>query len=189
MKKDRFVAFFDAIMAIIMTIAVLEFAVPNGARWSDLNELAFQVVVYALSFFWLGMMWVNIHNLWNYADYISRPVIVVNIVMLFFSSMIPFLVIYVGRFSDELVPQMLYGIDVICISICNHISSELLIKENPQLKGAVKALRLIDATDMGIKLLGFVIGMTVYPPAVMFSVFIAAVILLLSFFMMKKRIR
>lgn len=63
MKKDRFVAFFDAIMAIIMTIAVLQFAVPAGAKWSDLGDLGFQVLVYAMSFFWLGMLWISIHNM------------------------------------------------------------------------------------------------------------------------------
>ena len=56
MKKERFSAFYDAIMAIIMTIAVLEFKVPTGANWSDLESIGCQILVYALSFFWLGMM-------------------------------------------------------------------------------------------------------------------------------------
>ncbi|MBR1866806.1 MAG: DUF1211 domain-containing protein [Lachnospiraceae bacterium] len=52
-------------MAIIMTIVVLEFAVPGGTNWSDMKELGSQVIVYALSFFWLGMMWININTICN----------------------------------------------------------------------------------------------------------------------------
>lgn len=187
MKKDRFVAFFDAIMAIIMTIAVLQFAVPNGAKWIDLGDLGFQILVYALSFFWLGMMWINIHNLWHYVESISRGVLVINIIMLFFTSMIPFFVIYIGRYYHEPVPQLLYGIDVVCVSICNHLSLELLSKHNPQLDSAVKALRCTGAIDMIIKIAGIIIGMTIYPPAVTISVFIAGLMLLINFLLMRMK--
>lgn len=187
MKKDRFVAFFDAIMAIIMTIAVLQFAQPKGVEWIDLKDLSFQVLVYGLSFFWLGMMWLNIHNLWHNVESISRGVIWINIVMLFFSSMIPFLVIYVGQNPTALVPQLLYGVDVICITICNHISTERLIKHNPHLALEVKTLRHSIVLDLGIKVLGIIIGIAVYPPAIMISVFIALIILIVNYLLMKKK--
>lgn len=48
MKKDRFVAFFDAVMAIIMTIGVLGFVMPQGTTWSDISGLEFQIAVYAV---------------------------------------------------------------------------------------------------------------------------------------------
>ena len=68
MRKDRFTAFFDAILAIIMTLIVLEFVIPNGTEWSDLGTLWFQIIAYAISFFWLGGMWINIHYLWHDAE-------------------------------------------------------------------------------------------------------------------------
>lgn len=187
MKKDRFVAFFDAIMAIIMTIAVLEFAQPSGVKWSDLKHLGFQVLVYALSFFWLGMMWISIHNLWNHVEYISRGVMVINLIMLFFSSMIPFLVIYVGQNFRESVPQILYGLDVVCITICNYISSELLARHNTYRKSELKSLRLLTVIDICIKSIGFIIGITVYPPAIMISVFIAIILLFINYLLLKKK--
>lgn len=186
MKKDRFVAFFDAIMAIIMTITVLQFAVPNGASWSDLKELSFQIMVYALSFFWLGMMWINIHNLWNYVEVVSRSVILVNMFMLFFSSMIPFFIIYIGKFFYDALPQLLYGVDVICITVFNQLSLELLKKQNPQLITAVKTFRRSIALDLIIKVAGIIVGMVIYPPAVLISVFIALVILVINFILLKK---
>ena len=79
MTKDRFVAFFDAIMAIIMTIVVLEFVVPSGTSWADLDVFWFQLLVYALSFFWLGTMWINLHSTWNHVKIITRPILFVNL--------------------------------------------------------------------------------------------------------------
>ena len=187
MKKDRFVAFFDAIMAIIMTIAVLQFAVPAGAKWSDLGDLGFQVLVYAMSFFWLGMLWISIHNMWHKVEYITRGVLVINIIMLFFTSMIPFFIIYIGRYFNEPVPQLLYGIDVICVSVFNHLSLELLGRHNPQVEESVKAMRRTDAIDLSIKLAGIIIGMTLCPAAVAVSVFVAGIMLLINFMLMKKK--
>ena len=101
MKKDRFAAFFDAVMAIIITIAVLQFAQPSGTQWQNLRELMYQIIVFAISFFWLGMMWFNIHNLWHDVEKISFGVIWMNMCVLFFSSMIPFFVAYVGMNFNE----------------------------------------------------------------------------------------
>ena len=187
MKKDRFVAFFDAIMAIIMTIAVLQFAIPEGAKWSDLTDLGYQILVYALSFFLLGLMWINIHSLWDRAEYISHAVIGINIVMLFFSSMIPFLVIYIGRYFQETVPQLLYGIDMLCITLCNRLSLEFLKRENPQLIENIKLLRRTASIDLTIKLIGIIVGIVLFPPAIMLSVFISLIILTVNYFLLKKK--
>lgn len=187
MKKDRFVAFFDAVMAIIMTIVVLEFAQPSGPHWSDLRGTWFQVLVYALSFFWLGMMWININTIWARVEIINRKIMWVNMFMLFFSSMIPFLVVYVGQNIMFRIPQLLYGIDVICITLCNQISAELLKIENPLLDLEVKGLRRGIAIDLGIKVVGIIIGMTVFPPAVIIAVFIAMLSLVVQFSLMNKR--
>lgn len=181
MKKDRFVAFFDAVMAIIMTIVVLEFAIPKGTNWSDMKELGAQVAVYALSFFWLGMMWININTIWHQVEIIDRKVMWVNMFMLFFSSMIPFLVVFVGANLTERIPHLLYGIDVICITVCNQISAELLKKLNPLLEPMVKALRKGISVDLCIKAAGIVFGMIFWPPIVIISVFVAMICLVVEF--------
>lgn len=181
MKKDRFVAFFDAVMAIIMTIVVLEFALPGGTNWSDMKELGSQVAVYALSFFWLGMMWININTIWNRVETIDRRVMWVNMFMLFFSSMIPFLVVFVGANMNARIPQLLYGIDVICITICNQISAEILKTMNPVLAPMVKTLRKGIGIDLCIKTVGIILGMVFWPPMVIFSVFIAMICLVIEF--------
>lgn len=187
MKKDRFVAFFDAVMAIIMTIVVLEFAVPKGTNWSDLKDLGSQVMVYALSFFWLGMMWININTIWHNVEIITRRVMWVNMFMLFFSSMIPFLIVYLGENLTAKIPQLLYGIDVIFITVCNQVSAEWLKKSNPQLEPTVKSLRLGIGIDLTVKAIGIILGMIIYPPIVIISVFIAMLCLVVEFSVVHKK--
>ena len=187
MKKERFVAFYDAIMAIIMTIAVLEFKIPEGANWNDWGNLSCQILVYALSFFWLGMMWLNVHNLWHGVERISRNIIIVNIVTLFFASMIPFLVIYVGQYFNEIMPQLLYGIDVMLITIFNQLSFELLLRENPKLSTDINTFRHFTIIDLLIKLVGIIIGVTITPPAIIISVFVAMIALIGNSILIQKR--
>ncbi len=178
MSKDRFVAFFDAIMAIIMTIVVLEFVIPSGTNWSDLDTLGYQVFAYAISFFWLGGMWINIHNIWHNVDIIDRSVLWTNIAMLFFSSMIPFLVVYVGRNINETVPEVLYGMDVLCITVLNEISVELLARHHECVKAKIKSFRLSIIIDIAIKVVGIIFGITVFPMAILISVIVAMIFLI-----------
>lgn len=187
MKKDRFVAFYDAIMAIIMTIVVLEFVVPEGTTWADLNVFGFQLLAYALSFFWLGTMWVNQHSVWHHVETVSRAIIFVNLFTLFFSSMIPFLTVYVGRNIGEKVPQVLFGADVMLIILCNLISTELLAKHNDELKKRIKMLRQTMIIDEVIKIIGILIGVSLFPQAVMIATFLSIIFLAIIFSMRKRK--
>ena len=189
MTKDRSVAFFDAVMAIIMTIVVLEFVVPSGTSWADLDVFWFQLMVYALSFFWLGTMWINLHSTWNHVKIITRPILFVNLFTLFFSSLIPFLTVYVGRNINEAVPQILYGTDVMLIILCNQISAELLAKKNEDIKDRINMLRTAVVIDETIKLAGVIIGALILPQAVMISTFISMMFLLIIFSYIKKKRR
>lgn len=189
MRKDRFEAFFDAMMAIIMTVVVLEFAIPKGTNWSDIENLMFQVVVYAVSFFYLGMMWMNIHSLWHNVENITRSVMWVNMIMLFFSSMLPFLVVYLGRNFFALVPQLLYGVDVLLITVTNLISAELLNKHNSSLNYGVELLRKGMLLDIGVKIVGMIVAIVWYPPAITISIIVAMVLTSINFAILNKRRR
>lgn len=187
MKKDRFVAFFDAVMAIIMTIVVLEFVIPGGAEWKDLNVFWFQLMAYALAFFWLGTMWINLHSVWHHVETVSREILFVNLFTLFFSSLVPFLTVYVGRNLNEKVPQILFGTDIAIIILCNMISSELLAKHNDDVNSRINMLRKTVIIDEGITIVGIIIGATVFPPAVMISVFASVVFLAVAFGLKKRK--
>lgn len=177
MKKDRFVAFFDAVMAIIMTIVVLEFVIPSGTDWSDLTVLAFQIIAYAVSFFWLGGMWINIHGIWQDVEEIDRPILWTNIALLFFASMIPFFTVYFGRNITERVPAMLYSIDVMLITLTNLASIEMLARKNEKIRLNAKRFAVSEFFDLGVKTVGIIVGITVFPSAILISVLVSIVLL------------
>ena len=177
MKKDRFVAFFDAVMAIIMTIVVLEFVIPSGTDWSDLTVLAFQIIAYAVSFFWLGGMWINIHGIWQDVEEIDRPILWTNIALLFFESMIPFFTVYFGRNITERVPAMLYSIDVMLITLTNLASIEMLARKNEKIRLNAKRFAVSEFFDLGVKTVGIIVGITVFPSAILVSVLVSIVLL------------
>ena len=96
MSKERLTAFTDAILAIIMTILVLELEKPATADWASFWELRAHFFSYAISFFWLGAMWVNLHNHWHRIEKIDNKVIWWSITMLFFASFFPYVTDFVS---------------------------------------------------------------------------------------------
>ena len=89
MSKERLIAFTDAVLAIIMTILVLELKRPDPISWQALWDLGTNFFAYTISFFWLGTMWVNLHRSWDVVDKINSNLVWSSIVLLFFSSFSP----------------------------------------------------------------------------------------------------
>ena len=180
MEKERLVTFTDAVLAIIMTILVLELKKPTEPTIAQMWALRESFLAYALSFFWLGAMWINIHNIWSKASRISTKVIGWNMILLFFLSLIPYTTSLVSTYYDNAVIQGLYGVVVIIISIVNIGLNKVLQKaniENNSLKKITK--KYIDALviDIDIKMVGLIIAITVYPQAMMISVFITSILM------------
>ena len=181
MKKDRVAAFTDAVLAIIMTILVLELEKPSAPTLSALWELRYSFFSYTLSFFWLGSMWVNIHNEWETIEKINAKTLWVTLILLFFCSVIPYATDLVSGDFNNRVTQGFYGIFVMLVTFSNIWLSKTLDKADSDMPKEIMAKRRrLLWIDIGIKAVGAVIAMTVYPPAMMYSVIIAAVFLMLS---------
>lgn len=84
MGKERLMAFTDAVLAIVMTILVLELEKPEAATFEALWALKENFFAYALSFFWLGTMWVNLHNEWHDVSKVTIAVVWWSVIELFF---------------------------------------------------------------------------------------------------------
>ncbi|MBE7060064.1 MAG: DUF1211 domain-containing protein [Ruminococcaceae bacterium] len=183
MKKDRVAAFTDAVLAIIMTILVLELEKPTSPTFADLWELRYSFFSYTLSFFWLGSMWVNIHNEWETIEKINAKTLWVTLILLFFCSMIPYATDLVSRDFNNGVTQGFYGVFVMLVTLSNVWLSKVLEHGNDCSKisaDILKKRRTLLWIDIAIKVVGAVIAMTVYPPAMMFSVILAAAFLMIS---------
>ena len=175
MNKERLAAFMDAVLAIIMTILILELKKPETATLKALWNLRVNFFAYTISFFWLGTMWVNLHNEWHKIKYITPLIVWVNVVLLFFSSFFPYVTSFVTSYYNSSVAQGFYGIIVLAVTFCNIISGHLIGKANrndEKLQESLKIKMRWLSVDTIIKIIGLIISCTFYPPAMMISVYI-----------------
>ena len=175
MNKERLAAFMDAVLAIIMTILILELKKPETATLKALWNLRVNFFAYTISFFWLGTMWVNLHNEWHKIKYITPSIVWVNVVLLFFSSFFPYVTSFVTSYYNSSVAQGFYGVIVLAVTFCNIISGHLIGKANRNDEKSQESLKIRMrwlSIDIIIKIMGLIISCTFYPPAMMISVYI-----------------
>lgn len=180
-SKERLIAFTDAVLAIIMTILVLELERPNHLSWQALWDLRTNFFAYTISFFWLGTLWVNLYRSWNMVDKINTNLIWSSIVLLFFSSFVPYTTALVAADFNNSVAQTFYGVIVLLISACNVWMYHELHKLNTD---AVEASRfnILDKeglVEIAIKIIGLVLTLTVFPSAMIWAVLFTFLVIIL----------
>ena len=109
MGKNRLEAFSDGVLAIIITIMVLELKVPHGADWTALSKLMPVFLSYVLSFIYVGIYWNNHHHLLHAVKHVSGGVLWANLHLLFWLSLIPFVTGWMGENHFSALPAALYG--------------------------------------------------------------------------------
>lgn len=182
MNKERLTTFVDAVLAIIMTILVLELRQPDPVSLEGFLQLKENFFAYALSFFWLGTMWVNLHNEWYRIKRINVQIIWATIVMLFFSTLFPYATSIVSENFNNEAAQGFYGIIVILITISNYVSYQELAKENGRDSSVVNKIQDRNHwlyLDIIIKIIGLIISLLFYPPAMMYSVLLTLLVLVI----------
>jgi uncharacterized membrane protein len=133
MIKTRLEAFSDAVIAIIITIMVLEFQTPEGADWHALNSLTPVFLAYALSFFYLAMYWNNHHHLIHAMQQVHGAVLWANMHLLFWLSLIPFATAWTGEHYLESLPTALYGVIMMLAALAYWILVHtIVVCEGPQ---------------------------------------------------------
>src|SRR4029077_1166535 len=109
MESNRVEAFSDGVIAIIITIMVLELKVPHGADVAALRPLAPVFASYVLSFVMIGIYWNNHHHLFQAVDRVNGSILWANLHLLFWLSQIPFVTGWVGENDFAPVPTAFYG--------------------------------------------------------------------------------
>ena len=132
-------AFSDGLLAIIITIMVLELAAPHGADWRALLPLVPKLSSYALSFVILGIYWNNHHHLLHITERVSGSVLWANLHLLFWLSMIPFTTAWMSEHHEAPLPVAVYGGVLLCASIAWLILKERIVRldANTRLREAV----------------------------------------------------
>ena len=110
MQKYRLEAFSDGVIAIIITIMVLELKVPQGVEFAALMPLLPIFLSYALSFIYVGIYWNNHHHLLHAARHVSAGIMWANLHLLFWLSLFPFVTAWMGENDFDTVPTAAYGL-------------------------------------------------------------------------------
>jgi uncharacterized membrane protein len=113
-SKSRIEAFSDGVIAILITIMVLELRAPEGPGWSALNPLVPKLLTYILSFVYLGIYWSNHHHLLQATEHVSGPMLWANLHLLFWLSLVPFVTGWMGENHFAAAPTAAYGIVMLC---------------------------------------------------------------------------
>ena len=140
MRKNRLEAFSDGVIAIIITIMVLEMKVPHGEDMQTLVPLIPIFLSYVLSFLYLGIYWNNHHHMLHAAQTVTGPVLWANLHLLFWLSLIPFATGWMGENHFASAPAALYGVVLLMAAIAYWILQQRIIaSEGPDsmLKKAV----------------------------------------------------
>ncbi|WP_445715693.1 TMEM175 family protein [Flavobacterium sp.] len=127
MNKNRLEAFSDGVLAIIITIMVLEFKVPNDTTFEAVIKLSHKFLSYILSFIYVGIYWNNHHHLIHSLKKVNGKILWANLHLLFWLSLIPFATAWIGEHHFASFPMMLYGIVLLMNAIAYFILQRLIL--------------------------------------------------------------
>lgn len=128
MSRGRLEAFSDGVLAILITIMVLELKVPHGADWAALEPLLPVFLSYVLSFAYLGIYWNNHHHMLHAASQINGKVLWANLHLLFWLSLLPFTTGWMGENHFAPLPSALYGVVLFLAGISYLILQTTIIR-------------------------------------------------------------
>lgn len=174
MNSERFEALIDAIIAIIITIIVLDLPVPEVVTWSSILSLKMNFFAYFVSFLLCYNFWNNHQKFFGYIKTIDHKVMWLGAASMFVLSFVPYLTNLITTDFNAFLPLFLYGMIFIVIDIF-FLKSCYILKniddENVELEKRVGIITKKIIVIILIIIIGMVIGYLAYPPAVLYSCF------------------
>lgn len=144
MKKARLEAFSDGVIAILITIMVLELKIPHGADLESLRPILPVFLTYVLSFVYLAIYWNNHHHMLHATDHINGKILWANMHLLFWLSLIPFATGWMGENHFATIPTAVYGAVLLAAAIAYYVLQKLIISQ----QGAKSKLRAALGRDI-----------------------------------------
>lgn len=171
MQKERLTAFSDGVLAIIITIMVLELKVPHGADLSALVPLLPVFLSYVLSFIYIAIYWHNHHHMLHLVHQVNGGILWANTHLLFWLSLVPFTTGWMGENHFATIPTALYGVSLLMPGIAYFVLARVIIhRQGPQstlaaaigrdLKG--KASPILYLVGIGLSFVHPWLALTVY---------------------------
>lgn len=186
MTTNRLEAFSDGVLAVVITIMVLELRVPEGhdlaALWRTTGP---GLLTYVLSFVYVGIYWNNHHHLFQLTRRITGAVLWANMLLLFWLSLLPFTTAWIDESHFARVPVMVYGIDLLCAALSWYLMQTLIVRGDADanaalaralgrdLKGKISSVLYL----AGIAAAAFIDEGSVVPKVVAMGMFLATAVL------------
>src|SRR5215468_5533100 len=128
MEKDRLAAFSDGVIAILITIMVLELRPPHSPTWEALGALAPYFLSYVLSFVYIAIYWNNHHHMLYAAKSVNGAILWANMALLFCLSLVPFTTAWMGDTAGAVIPTAIYGASLILPAFAYVILQTLIVR-------------------------------------------------------------
>ena len=174
MNSERFEALIDAIVAIIITIIVLELPIPEPVTWASLYALKMNFFAYFVSFLLCYNFWNNHQKFFGYIKTIDHRVMWLGAGSMFVLSFMPYLTNIITTDFNAFFPLFLYGSIFIIVDILFLISCYILKnieKDNKELEKRVSIITIKKTLIILIIIVGMIIGYVAYPPVILYSCF------------------
>jgi uncharacterized membrane protein len=140
MGRDRLTAFSDGVIAVIITIMVLELKVPHGADWDALRGLVPIFFSYVLSFVYVAIYWNNHHHFLYTVTRVSGPILWANNHLLFWISLVPFTTGWMGENDFAPLPTAVYGLSLLMPALAWYLLQNAIIRKHGMGSVLAKAL-------------------------------------------------
>ena len=140
MHKDRLTALTDGVVAIVITIMVLEMKVPHRTDMAGLAALAPVFLSYVLSFVYVAIYWNNHHHFFHLVPHVNGPILWANLHLLFWLSLIPFATAWMGENDLMPLPTALYGFGLLMCAIAWVVMQAAIIREQGSTSPLKRAL-------------------------------------------------
>lgn len=169
MDTNRLEAFYDAIIAIIVTVLVLELPQPASPSLAAIWALKTNYFAYFISFLVCANLWQYHHLIYNHVEKINSKIIWLNILLMLVFSLIPYITTFVANNPYSLIPQVLYGLDFILVDLILAIMSKSLLelnKDNENILRDVMSITSALKIPLLIFVFAFIIALLGYPIAI-----------------------
>jgi uncharacterized membrane protein len=177
MHKGRLEAFSDGVIAIIITIMVLELKVPHGPELSDLRPLIPVFISYILSFINVAIYWNNHHHMLQASEKVNGRILWANMHLLFWLSLIPFTTAWMGENHFPEVPVALYGANLFMCGVAYYLLSHILVLHHGRNSTLAKAIGDDFKGKISVLIYAIAIPVALYLPWISYACYFAVAIM------------
>jgi uncharacterized membrane protein len=177
MGKGRLEAFTDGVIAIIITIMVLELKVPHGANLAALSEGAPMFSAYVLSFVNVGIFWNNHHHMLHATGHIDGRVLWANLLLLFWLSFIPFVIRWIDETGLVALPVAAYGVVLFMAAVAYLLLQRAIVVRNGRTSALAAAIGSDRKGKLSIALYGASVPLAFFQPSISIALYVAVALI------------